>query len=270
MSDVAIITGGARNIGRAVALSAARHGYHVAIFDRLSADETAAMIVGAGGHAKAYRLDLSDQEAVVSAVTDVESSMGPIHLLANNAGGGDPVGRFANASADHWWTQFADNVRPTFLCTHAVLPGMIARNGGCIVNTVSRFATVPATGGPSAYGAAKAAILRLTEDLAFEMRGIGVSLFALHPGGVRPAPGTYLTEPPPGMTSAQLDMLLSHLSDPPELAADMTMRLASGCADRLSGRFIDATEDLDAVIAKCDDIIASDGRFLRINGVTHL
>jgi NAD(P)-dependent dehydrogenase (short-subunit alcohol dehydrogenase family) len=266
--QIAVVTGGARNIGRAVVKALAEAGASVAIVDVLeeAAVETAADLVVQGHNVRAYAANLTDPDAVATVFHTITNDLGPISLLCNNAGGGtDGAGPFAIVPHDKWWALFERNIRSAVLCSHAVLPGMIERGAGRIINTVSLFAFTPSMGGNSAYSAAKAGLARFTEDLAVEVQQAGLSVFAIHPGGVRPASGTYLAEPLRGMTQAQLDAILARLTDPPEFAASLCVKLASGIADRLTGRFLDATEDFDAVLAEADAIIARDGRRLRLS-----
>jgi NAD(P)-dependent dehydrogenase (short-subunit alcohol dehydrogenase family) len=266
--QIAVVTGGARNIGRAVAQALAEAGARVAIVDVLTKEgvETAAFLTAQGLNARAYAANLTDPAAVASVFQTIADDLGPVTLLCNNAGGGtDGAGPFAMVPHDKWWTLFERNIRSAVLCSHAVLPTMIKQGAGRIINTVSLFAFTPSMGGNSAYGAAKAGLTRFTEDLAVEVQHAGLSVFAIHPGGVRPAAGTYLTEPLPGMTRIQLDAILARLTDPPELAAGLCVKLASGIADGLTGRFFDATEDLDTVMAEAKAITARDARKVRLS-----
>jgi 3-oxoacyl-[acyl-carrier protein] reductase len=266
--QIAVVTGGARNIGRATVQALAEVGARVAIIDILAAEAaaTCAEMVAQGLDVRAYTADLTDARAVADVFAAIAGDIGSVTLLCNNAGGGtDGAGPMAMVPQDKWWALFDRNVRSTILCAQAVLPSMMERRAGRIINTVSLFAFSWSMGGNSAYNAAKAGVARFTEDMAAEMAGHGICLFAMHPGGVRPAPGTYLTEPLPGMTQQQLAMILSFLNDPPERAAAMSVALASGGADALSGRFFDATEDFEAVLADAAAIIASDARRLRLS-----
>src|SRR5262245_11836793 len=187
MSDlsgqVALVTGGGRGIGRAIATALAEAGAAVAVLAR-SIDqlaETVGHVTRSGGRAVACPADVTDRAAVEAAVADVESRLGPIDLLVNNAGIGGPVGPLAETDPDDWWRCVEVNLRGPLLCTRALLPGMLARARGRVVNVASGAGTraIPHL---SAYVASKAALIRLTENLDAEVRASGVRVFAIQPG----------------------------------------------------------------------------------------
>src|SRR5262249_57794157 len=110
------------------------------------------------GRARAGRADVPGRAAVGAAVAAVEGTLGPIGLLVNNAGAGGPVGPLAEADPDEWWRAVAVNLRGPLLCTRAVLPGMLARRRGRVVNVASGAGTraIPYL---SAYVTSKAALI---------------------------------------------------------------------------------------------------------------
>jgi NAD(P)-dependent dehydrogenase (short-subunit alcohol dehydrogenase family) len=265
--QLAVVTGGARNIGRAVAIAMAQAGARVVIVDVLEqqAVATAAELVEMGHAVFACTADLTDGAAVNECFKKIAQDHGGIHILCNNAGGGvDGIGLFEQVDTKAWWSLFDRNIRSTVLCTHAALPGMLKQGQGCIINTTSLFAFTPSKGGTSAYNAAKAAVTRFTEDVAAEVHERGVYIFCLHPGGVRPAPNTYLDKPLPNMSQEEFEAITSRLTDPPEYAARLSVQLASGSANLLSGRFFDATEDFEQVVAQAASIVQHDLRHTRI------
>lgn len=266
--QVAIVTGGGRGIGRAIAETLAAAGAAVTITAR-SADqleETAATIGTTGGRVLAIPADVTDRAAVERVVAETEKQLGPITLLVNNAGvalmaplaGADPAG---------WWRVFEVNVRGTFLCAHAVLPGMLARGHGRIVNLSGGGASAGFAEG-TAYGSSKAALLRLTDCLALETAGSGVTVFALNPGPVGAtemgaatyrwvnalaAAGTYGLSP---------EMVPKSL--PPELAANACAMIASGSLDALAGCVINAWEDLAVLAGNAEEIRKREQYLLRL------
>jgi 3-oxoacyl-[acyl-carrier protein] reductase len=137
--QVALVTGAGRGIGRAIALALSDAGAAVAICAR-SQDEVnsvAGQIEGRGRHALAVRCDVTDRQEVAGMAAAVEEAIGPVDLLVNNAGQFGPGGPLAAADPDQWWQALEVNLRGPLYCTRPVLPGMLARGQGRIVNISS-------------------------------------------------------------------------------------------------------------------------------------
>ena len=181
--QVAIVTGGGRGFGRAIAETLAGLGASVVIASRNAPelDEVANGIKKLGGRALAQTADVSDERQVQELVLAAERWVGPPTILVNNAGVLDPVGPLVETSGASWLRNIAINVGGTYLVTRAVLPGMLDRDHGRVVN-ISSGAADRASAGWSAYCAAKAAVDQLTRVLALEMEGSGVTVCAFHPG----------------------------------------------------------------------------------------
>ena len=181
--QVAIVTGGGRGFGRAIAETLAGLGASVIIASRNAPelDEVANGIKKQGGRALAQTADVSDERQVQELVLAAERWVGPPTILVNNAGVLDPVGPLVETSGASWLRNIAINVGGTYLVTRAVLPGMLDRDYGRVVN-ISSGAADRASAGWSAYCAAKAAVDQLTRVLALEMEGSGVTVCAFHPG----------------------------------------------------------------------------------------
>jgi len=232
---VALVTGASRGIGEVVATRLAAGGWRVAVAAR---GEELARVAEASG-SLAVTLDVTDAEAVAAAVDAVESELGPVDLLVNNAGVAGEGGPTWEKDPAAWWRVFEVNVLGAFLLARAVLPGMCARGSGRIVNVASNAAFFPLRADwdariDSAYQASKAALVRLTEALAAESRGRGVQVFAISPGMVK----TSMTE------VVFADIWDDHeLWTPPERTADLVAAIASGALDGLSGRYIHAAQD---------------------------
>jgi NAD(P)-dependent dehydrogenase (short-subunit alcohol dehydrogenase family) len=185
MNPVALITGGSRGLGRAFAFALAKNGMRVAVASRRADDleDTLVALRAAGADAVAIPTDVTDPAAVRNMVSVAENKLGPIDLLINSAGVATPVGPSWEINSNDWWRNIEVNLRGPMLCANAVIPGMIRRRRGRIVNIASGAdaASFPYM---SAYVTAKAALIRFTEVLADELRQHGVSVFAIQPGTV--------------------------------------------------------------------------------------
>ena len=259
--QVAIVTGGGRGIGRAMAQALANAGAAVAIVARSPEQlaETVALIEEAGGYAIAVTADVTNQQAVEKMANEVEQQLGPVNLLANNAGLLGPVGPTWEVDSGKWWRCMDVNLRGPFLCSRAVLPGMVARHSGRIITTASGAGTEPWPFG-AAYAIAKGAAISFSENLAAETKEHGISVFSIHPGFVR----TAMTE---GAAASPDDekwcdgMFRTSLAEGyplecvlPERAAKLVTFLASGRADALSGRYVSVDDDVAEMISRAYEI----------------
>jgi len=182
---VALVTGGARGIGRAITLALARAGADVALTYRASpalAEEAVAEARRLGPRASAYPMDVRDRSQVRDAVRSIEAEFGRLDILVNNAGVAIP-GAFLESSPDAWDEEIAVNLRGTLLCTHAALPGMVGRGYGRIVNISSQFGLAGAARF-AAYSAAKGAVIAFTKALAREVGARGVTVNTIAPGPI--------------------------------------------------------------------------------------
>ena len=194
--------------------------------------------------------DVSKREDVEAMIATVERELGPIDLLVNNAGIGLGGSLPWEEDPADWWHVFEINVLGAYLCSRAVLPGMIERGRGRIVNTGSGASYLPRAGA-TAYGASKAALGRFGELLAGQVAEFGIAVFTISPGLVRT-----------DMTKVFGDDLPW---TPPELAPQLVRVLASGRADRLAGRYIHAEhDDIDALIERADEIEERDLNAIRL------
>ncbi len=245
--QVAIVTGGGRGIGKAIAMGLAKAGSSVAVIAR-SADqlaETVRQITQLGSRAISVTADVTDAAAVERMVREIESSLGPVDLLVNNAGLAGPIGPTWETDTDDWWRCLEVNLRGPMLCSRAVLPGMIARVGGRIVNVASGAGTfaIPYLG---AYVTSKTALIRFTEIVALEAGQHGVKVFAIEPGTVRTAMAEHALESEEGQRWLPwfAEVFQRGEDVPPSHVADLVVMLASGCADALSGRFFTIKDDV--------------------------
>ena len=244
--SVALVTGASRGVGQELARALAAEGYDVALAARSDLSETAGLVEGAGRRALSLALDVTDEPGVEDAVAGIERELGPLDLVVNNAGTDRAFGPLWETDADLWWDDVEIHLRGTYFVCRAALPSMLERRAGRVVNVASNAARRPSPNN-AAYGAAKAAILSLTESLAVSLEGSGVSVFAISPGYVKTA-----------MTERLLELqeergwfphLVGRETLDPALASQLVLELASGKADRLSGGYFHALDDLDELLA---------------------
>jgi acyl-CoA synthetase (AMP-forming)/AMP-acid ligase II/NAD(P)-dependent dehydrogenase (short-subunit alcohol dehydrogenase family) len=269
---VVLVTGAGRGLGRVLAIRLARAGASVGLLAR-SADElaaTAGLIGGDGGTAAVAVADVTDQDAAAVAVKQLREQLGAVTVLVNNAGVTGPMGPTWDVDADQWWRAVEVNLGGAVTVARLALPGMIAAGAGRVINITSnagiyRWPLV------SAYAASKAALVKVTETLASEARGHGVSVFSVDPGILPIGFGELASSSTAGPATAEgrvtgwvRDQLAAGRGTEPDRAADLVLALASGRADRLSGRHLTPADDLDAMLADIDRIEQQDLHTLRL------
>ena len=269
-ATTALVTGGARGIGRAIALALAREGAAVAIAAR-SADEldhALEELHAIHDRAIAVRADVTDRAAVDHMVAETEARLGPIDFLVNNAGKAGVIGPVWETDPDEWWREVEVNLRGPLLCARAVLRGMVARRRGRIVNMASGVGLTPYPY-TSAYACSKVALIRLTDTLQEATAPHGVMVFATSPGRVRTAmvEGMETSEAArrwiPRVVPGHPDYATMPWAGP-ELIAKLCVRLARGDGDALAGRFIHVLYDFDEMRARAEEIARGDLYQLRL------
>ena len=183
---VALITGSSRGLGAAVAKEAARAGASIALLGRDSTalDAVRNLVADVGRPVIALACDLVDAAATEAAVATAADELGPIDLLINNAGAVTPIGRLPNLDSQAWRRTVDVNLGAAFTTSLAVLPGMMQRGAGWIVNVSSGAAAGPGMPYGSAYSVSKAALEALTRHMAAELEGSGIRINAIRPGRV--------------------------------------------------------------------------------------
>lgn len=180
---VLVVTGAAQGIGRAVAIRAAREGGRVLFVDR--ADFVAEVAAQAGGETAAFSADLETYEGAAAAMRFAADRFGGIDILINNVGGAIRMRPFLEFEPQQIDAEIRRSLMPTLYCCHAVLPLLVARGGGTIVN-VSSNATRGIHRLP--YSAAKGGVNAITQSLAMEMACFGIRVVATAPGGTEAPP----------------------------------------------------------------------------------
>jgi NAD(P)-dependent dehydrogenase (short-subunit alcohol dehydrogenase family) len=248
LSGVALVTGGGRGIGAGIARELADAGMKVAVSSRTreQVEEVAGEIGGL-----AVVADVSSPGDAEAMVAEVERQLGPIDLLVNNAGVAHWGARAWEDDPEEWWRVFEINVLGAYLVSRAVIPRMIERGRGRIVNTGSGAGYLPGQE-TTAYGASKAALYRMGEGLALQLEPFGIPVFTISPGLVR--------------TDMNKDRLPEDAPwTPPELAPRIVRALASGRADKLSGRYLHAEhDDIEDLIRRADEIVENDLNAIRL------
>ena len=184
---VALVTGATAGIGRATAFALGRAGYRVGVCARTAGpvDALVAELRAEGIAAAGRAADVGQAEAVEALVKAVASELGPVDTLINNAGIAI-IRPLTELSVEEWDATMATNLRSLFLVTRAVLPGMLERGSGIIVNVASLAGRNPLVGG-TAYAASKHAVLGFSKSLMLEVRKEGVRVLAICPGSVNTA-----------------------------------------------------------------------------------
>jgi 3-oxoacyl-[acyl-carrier protein] reductase len=193
---VALVTGATAGIGRATAFALGRAGYRVGVCAR-TAGRVEALVVelrAEGITAAGRAADVGRPDAVEALVHAVTTELGPVDTLINNAG----IAIFrplTDLSLEEWDATMATNLRSLYLVTRAVLPGMLERKSGIIVNVASLAGRNPIAGG-TAYVASKHAVLGFSKSLMLEVRKNGVRVLAICPGSVNTALIRNMRPPP--------------------------------------------------------------------------
>ncbi len=243
-NQVAIVTGGGWNVGRAVAERFAAEGAAVVVASRTAARlaETVTAIETAGGRALAVPTDVTKEEQVAALVDTTVRHFGTVDVLAALAGGGLEHRPLEEVSLALWEHVFAVNVRSTFLCARAVLPILRAKNRGSILTCAGGGAFFPMLGPEyNAYACAKAAVCRFTDQLTAELWETGIRVNGLTPGKVLNADRLREIEAEEQRTGVVHPERQGNR--PPHDAAELALWLVSEQSAPLRGRIVSVDDD---------------------------
>lgn len=237
MEKTALITGASRGIGRETALKFWREGFRVAVNYQKSADAAMELTEELNrlrpGSALAVQGDVSKKEQVLSMVSQTEQSLGPIEVLVNNAGIAQQK-LFTDLTEEDWDRMFAVDVKGVFLCTQAVLPGMIRRKRGKIINISSMWGQVGASCEVH-YSAAKGAVIAFTKALAQEVGPSHIQVNCVAPGVIATEMNGAL--PPEALDALREETPLGMIGQPADIA-EAVWFLASPQADFITGQVL--------------------------------
>ena len=262
----ALITGGGRGIGQAIARAYAAEGARLALAARTGAElqETANAILDEfGAEVVTIIADVTQRDQVENAVAGTEEQFGAIDVLVNNAGNPGEIGPLWHLDPERWANVISVHVLGTFYGCRAAIPGMLENGGGRIINMAG-------VGGPNdtSYDAAKTAIVNMTENLSHELAGTGITVNAISPGSIH----TRMWEEVRDMALAAGDTemyqkgveVTSGGGASIERAAQLAVLLGSDDSGALSGRLIRAALDsFESIPSQIGAIMASDAGLLR-------
>ena len=236
---VAIITGGGRGLGRSIALAFGREGAKVVVTARTreQIEHVVEELRSLKKDAIAIPTDVSDEKQVYRLVERTIEVYGTIDILVNNAGSRGPIGPFHKISLEDWERTLRSNLTATFLCTKAVLPVMMGKKEGKIINITTTLTPRPNL---TPYMVAKAGVTHFTKQLYREVKDFNIRVYAIHPGVM----DTQMQEEirNAGVHAIGTDMFVRMKEEgilrSPDEPAHFILLLASDAANALSGEFL--------------------------------
>ena len=268
--QVAVITGAGRGIGRAIALAYAREGAKLALAARNEEEleQSVAAVSEIGGEAVAFRTDVTSQVGTERLARRTVERFGRIDVLVNNAGTSGPIGPLQDNDIAEWVDTINVNLTGTFLVCRAVIPVMLGQGGGKIIN-LSGAGVANAWSNMSAYCASKVAVVRMTEVLAQELEGKGITVNALGPGSVHTSMWEKMTDQAADAGAEFIHELgqrvLSGGGASIDDCAELAVWLASEESGSLTGRVISAAaDDFRNLGPRVPEIMEGDAYTLRV------
>lgn len=233
MKKVAFVTGGAKGIGSAIVKRLIKDGYKVAFTYNSSEEKATALVNELGEDCKAYKLDITDSNAVKTVVDNIEKGFGEIAVLVNNAGIAEQA-LFTDITDEMWHKMIETNLSGAFYCSRAVLKYMINRKSGKIINISSVWGE---TGGSCEvhYSASKSGLIGMTKALAKEVGLSGITVNSVSPGVILTDMTSHFDEDT--MNALREETPLNRIGTPEDVAGAVSF-LASKDADFITGQNI--------------------------------
>ncbi len=228
----AVVTGAARGIGAAIAVAFAAEGASVCVNDRRQVPELSALVERLGARAVACSADVSDEQDAARLISTAVAELGSVDVLVNNAGM-LTESLLADMPVAMWDEMIAVDLRSVFLCTRAVLPHMLDRGFGRIINVASQLGQKGGAG-LTHYSAAKAGVIGLSKALALEVGQRGVTVNCIAPGPIDTALVAGISEEWKAAKRAELP--LGRFGRPQEVAPTAVLLAASPDGDLYTGQ----------------------------------
>ncbi len=232
---VALVTGSARGLGQAIAVKLAESGADIALCD-LNAEwleETASKVKALGRRAECYGVNVAEGESVAVGVKAIEKDFGKVDILVNNAGI-TKDGLLMRMSEDDWDAVLNVNLKGTFLCTKAVMRGMMKQRSGAIVNIASVIGLM-GNAGQANYAASKGGVISFSKTVAKELSSRNVRCNAVAPGFIRTAMTDALEE---DVQNKMKELIPLSRFGEPEDVANVVLFLASDASAYVTGQVI--------------------------------
>jgi 2-hydroxycyclohexanecarboxyl-CoA dehydrogenase len=236
---IAIITGAGRGLGRAVALAFGREGARVVLAGRTrgQVEHVAEELRSLKREALAIPTDVSEEGQVNELVKKTLETCGTIDILVNNAGARGPIGPVHQIPLDEWEKTLRINLTSAFLCSRAVIPVMMAKKAGKIINVTTTLTPRPNL---TPYMVAKAALTHFSKQLSRELKDFNIQVNAIHPGVMDTEMQAEIRKA--GSKAVGTDMFErlkeERMLHPPEEPAKLVLFLASAAADAITGEFL--------------------------------